>query len=271
MKVRARSVSILLLCGMVCLPAWAVQTIQEPQPTPAQEQLNFGVQAFKAGQFEAAVVHFRKATELDPELQNAHLYLATALAQQYVPGVEGPENVKFAQDAIGEYAEVLKLDANSINAIKGTGWLYMNLREFDKARDYYRKALAVNTQDPELYYSVGFIDWSQAYRERASVLSALGQRIDYSLIKRPACAKLRAANLSRVTDGIQMLKQALALRADYDSAMAYLNLLYREQAAIECGDPKAEAADVKTANEWVERAMAARKKKAEQQVPEIQK
>lgn len=271
MKVRVRLFSVLLLCGMVCLPVWAVQTIQQPQPTPAQEQLNFGVQAYKAEQYEAAVVHFRKATELDPELQNAHLYLATALAQQYVPGVEGPENVKFAQDAIGEYEKVLKLDADNTNAIKGIGYLYMNMKEFERAKKYYRKALAADTQDPELYYAIGFIDWSQAYRERASVLSTLGQRIDYSLIKRPACAKLRNVNLPWVTDGIQMLKEALAVRADYDSAMAYLNLLYREQAAIECGDPKAEAADVKTANEWVERAMAARKKKAEQQVPEIQK
>jgi hypothetical protein len=47
--------------------------------------------------------------------------------------------------------------------------------------------------------------------------------------------------------------------------MVYLNLLYRRKANdFSCDDPAAMAGDVKTANEWSDKAMAARKKKQEE-------
>ena len=45
--------------------------------------------------------------------------------------------------------------------------------------------------------------------------------------------------------------------------MAYLNLMYRERADIQCDDPAARAADLKTADEWVDKTMAVKKQKAE--------
>ena len=45
--------------------------------------------------------------------------------------------------------------------------------------------------------------------------------------------------------------------------MSYMNLLYRRKADIACDDPAARAALGRTADDWVNRAMAARKKKAE--------
>ena len=66
-------------------------------------------------------------------------------------------------------------------------------------------------------------------------------------------------------EGIDALNKALALRPDYDDAMAYMNLLYRQKADIECGDPAARATDLKTADEWVDKTMATKKAKAEKQ------
>ena len=57
----------------------------------------------------------------------------------------------------------------------------------------------------------------------------------------------------------------MQLRPDYDDAMAYLNLMYRERADLECGDEAAHAADLKTADEWVDKTMATKKAKAEKQ------
>jgi hypothetical protein len=39
--------------------------------------------------------------------------------------------------------------------------------------------------------------------------------------------------------------------------------MYREKADVECDDPAARAADLKTADEWVDKTMAAKKAKAE--------
>ena len=66
-------------------------------------------------------------------------------------------------------------------------------------------------------------------------------------------------------DGIDSLNKALQLRPDYDDAMAYMNLLYREKADYECGDAAARSADLKTADEWVDKTMAVKKAKAEKQ------
>jgi hypothetical protein len=60
-----------------------------------------------------------------------------------------------------------------------------------------------------------------------------------------------------------MLTKALEIRKDYDDAMAYINLLYRERADLHCDDPAARDADNKTADDWVEKAKTTRQAKAE--------
>ena len=47
--------------------------------------------------------------------------------------------------------------------------------------------------------------------------------------------------------------------------MAYLNLMYRERADYECEDEAARAADLKTADEWVQKTMDTKKAKAAKQ------
>ena len=47
--------------------------------------------------------------------------------------------------------------------------------------------------------------------------------------------------------------------------MAYMNLMYREKADLECTDPAGRAADLKTADEWVDKTLATKKEKAAKQ------
>jgi len=44
-----------------------------------------------------------------------------------------------------------------------------------------------------------------------------------------------------------------------------MNLMYREKADLECDDAAANAADLKTADEWVDKTMATKKAKLEKQ------
>lgn len=64
------------------------------QRLKARDQLNKGVQAYKSAKFEEAINHFQQAVSDDPSLPMAHLYLATAYAQQVVPDLQTPENLK---------------------------------------------------------------------------------------------------------------------------------------------------------------------------------
>jgi hypothetical protein len=66
-----------------------------------------------------------------------------------------------------------------------------------------------------------------------------------------------------VQDGIDVFTKAMSLRPDYDDAMAYMNLMYRERADIQCGNKQAYDADTKAADKWVDVTMATKKKKEE--------
>src|SRR5580700_4648059 len=56
------------------------------QRMEARKWLNEGVQAYREGQIDQAIVDFQNAKQLDPSLVNAQLYLATARSAQYIPG-----------------------------------------------------------------------------------------------------------------------------------------------------------------------------------------
>jgi Tfp pilus assembly protein PilF len=236
----------------------------------ARDQLNKGVQSYKNARYEEAIEHFKNAVELDSSLTNARLYLATAYAQQYVPGMETPENTRNAEMAIQEFQKIL--DANpsreqQIHSLKGIASLYFNMKQFDKAAEFHRKVIALDPNDPETYYSIAVIDWTQAYQEDQKQRAGIGLRPDAELKDKKICQALRQANSQKVEDGISDLQKAIQIRPDYDDAMAYINLLYRQRAEYECDDPSAHDADIKTANEWVDKTIATKKAKAEKATP----
>ena len=238
----------------------------------ARDQLNKGVQSYKNAKYEEAIDHFQKAVALDPGLLNARLYLATAYAQQYIPGAETEDNNRMGQQAIEEYKTVLEhhpAREQKINSTKGIAYLYLQMKKFEDAKTYYRKAVELDPNDPESYYSVAVIDWTQSYQPRMEERAKNGLKPEEWLMKdkgnKKVCEMLREKNADVIKDGITMLETALKLRPDYDDAMAYMNLLYRERADLQCDEAAAHAADLKTADEWVDKTMAVKKIKAEKQ------
>ena len=232
----------------------------------ARDQLNKGVQAYKAARYEAAIEHFKNAVDLDPKLVNARLYLATAYANQVIPNVDTPENVQMAQQAIDEFQKVLDQGPSQeakINSMKGIASLYFNTKKLDQAREWHLKVLQVDPNDPETYYSIAVIDWTKAYTPRMAERAKLGLKPTEPLKDKKTCEALRDKNQSVVQEGIDDLTKAIDLRPDYDDAMAYLNLMYRERADIQCDNPDAQQADLKTADEWVTKTMDTKKAKAE--------
>ena len=93
------------------------------------------MQAYKNSKFEQAIDHFQQAVALDPTLINARLYLATAYAQQYIPGADTPDNNRFGEEAIDTYKQVLQSDPKNINSIKGIAYLYLQMKKFPLAKD----------------------------------------------------------------------------------------------------------------------------------------
>jgi tetratricopeptide (TPR) repeat protein len=226
----------------------------------ARDQLNKGVQAYKNARFEEAINHFQEAINLDPSLPTAKLYLATAYAQQVVPNVTTPENLKNANSAIALYQEVLDKDPKDMGSLKGIAALYLNINKPDQAKQYQEKVLAIDPNDADANYTVGYIDWKAAYNNAIPVRNKLGQQDDGSPIKdKAACAQLAAVNGPIIDEGVETLSKAIQSRPDYSDAMAILNLTYRRKAEIECGNDDARKADIAKADGLVQKAMDAKK------------
>lgn len=242
----------------------------------ARDQLNKGVQSYRSAQYDAAIEHFKNAVSLDPNLSVARLYLATAYAQQCVPGVDTPENTRNCNQGIQEFKNQLEKNPGDIGSLKGIAALYFNMASgaskpedkiqyLDQAKQFHTEVIKSDPSDPEAYYSVAVIDWTEAYKARMDAKTAAGIKAEDPIKDKKLCADLQAKNQEKVQEGIEDLNKSLQLRKDYDDAMAYLNLLYREKADLECGDPQARTQDLATADDWVKKTMDTRKAKAEKQ------
>jgi hypothetical protein len=115
---------------------------------------------------------------------------------------------------------------------------------------------------------VGVIDWSATYKDAADLKGKEGIKVEDELKGKGSqkiCDAMKAKDGAIVDEGMKMLQTAIDKRQDYDDAMAYLNLLYRRKANdMTCDDAAQRAEYVKAANDWSDKAMAARKKKAEE-------
>ncbi len=228
----------------------------------ARDQLNKGVEAYKSAHYEEAIGHFQRATQLDPSLPMAKTYLATALAQNVVPGLDTVENLKTADQAIGIFKEVLAKDPNDVNSLKQIAGIYFQIKKLNDAKEWQKKVLAADPKDPEAAYTIGVIDWTQAHENTLTALQASGINDDgEGNVKAPkkVMEPLKEQNGPLVAEGLQYLNQAVANRANYDDAMAYLNLIYRRKADIDYGDAAAVKADLASAEDWRTKAMGTRR------------
>jgi len=238
----------------------------------ARDQLNKGVDAYKSARYEEAIDHFQKATQLDPSLPMAKSYLATALAQNVVPGSDTPDNLKTAQQAINMFQEVLDKDPTDVNSLKQIAAIYFSIASpsnpkqqrvnLENAKTWQKKVLAVDPKDPEAAYTVGVIDWTEAHQNLLTVLAPEGINDDGE--GNPKAPKkvmdpLKDVNGPLIEEALQYLTQAVANRANYDDAMVYLNLVYRSKADQDWGDVGAQKDDMAKSDEWRTKAMGTRK------------
>ena len=242
----------------------------------ARDLLNKGVANFKNGQYDAAVEDFKQAKDLDPSLLNARLYLATAYASQYIPGAPSDENVKRGKAAIDEFKGVLEKDPNNLSAIDGIGSILFqmsgqpyNPEKFQESKSYHQKHIDLKPTDPEPYYWIGVIDWTQAFRGNAELRTEYNKEHINKQVKEsdPLPAAVRTQFVDKygklVDEGIASLQKAIQLRPDYDDAMAYLNLLYRRKAdMVESAEER--ASYQKQADDLVEKVKEIKQKRAEQ-------
>lgn len=241
----------------------------------ARDNLNKGVLAFKNSNYSEAVEYFRTAVDLDPEYAPARLYLATAYMSQYIPGAMSPENVQMAAKAEENFMKILSADPKNLIAIESMASLRYNeaqgepnlegkIKKLDEAKEWYTKLTQDDPENKTAYYSLGVIAWAKWYPELMATRAKLGMRPEDEgpLKDEKDRERLKEQYSQTIEGGVAALQKALKIDPEYDDAMAYLNLLIRERADL--ADSKDQyKQDIDTADQWVQKAMAVKKLKAE--------
>ena len=140
------------------------------------------------------------------------------------------------------------------------------MKKFDKAKDYNQRRIKIEPNNPEPYYWIGVLDWAIAFPARkrcGRTITSTRPRIPPIRMNcRSIPEKLREGlaekNGPLVDEGLKALKKAIELKPNDADSMVYLNLMYRQKAEID-PDNETRQADLKQAEDWVDKALAARK------------
>ena len=255
---------ILSAMALVALIGWTTGCGNVIQKLRARDRLNKGVNAFRNGNYPQAVEHFKRSIQMDPDFMNARLYLASAYMSQYVPGAESEENKRHAEAATKGFMEVLDRDANNQLAAESLGSLAFNQKKFDEAKKWYLRLIEINNKKKEAYYNIGVIDWTRAFQATAEVRAKVGMRPEDPgpIMDKKAREQLKEQSEPVIKEGIEVLQKALAIDSNYEDAMGYLSLLYRQQADIV--DTVDESKNLTAqADQWMQKTLDLKKKKTE--------
>ncbi|MCA1557552.1 MAG: hypothetical protein LC731_03315, partial [Acidobacteria bacterium] len=113
----------------------------------AKNEINEAARAYKAGKFAEAQQHSERALALYPDDKNAPLFIARSIHAQYKQGVDTPENLKKADDAIVAYKNILKKNPNNDEAYKAVAFLLGQLGRTDEQITWIKQRAGDETVD----------------------------------------------------------------------------------------------------------------------------
>lgn len=134
----------------------------------AKNQLNEAAKAYREGHFPEAEEHSRRAAELDPDNKTAPMFIARTIHAQYRPGVQSPENIAKAQEAINAYQQLLANNPQDEEAYKAIAYLYEATKQDDKLRQWITSRAASDSTAPEkraeAYVVLASKDWDCSFK-----------------------------------------------------------------------------------------------------------
>jgi tetratricopeptide (TPR) repeat protein len=134
----------------------------------AKNQLNEAAKAYREGHFPEAEQHSRMAAELDPNNKTAPMFIARTIHAQYRPGVQSPENIAKAQEAISAYQQLLANNPQDEEAYKAIAYLYEATKQDDKLRQWISSRAASDNTQPEkraeAYVVLASKDWDCSFK-----------------------------------------------------------------------------------------------------------
>jgi tetratricopeptide (TPR) repeat protein len=226
-------------------------------------------EAYQKEEYVTALQHYIRARQIDPSFPDLDRMIGYSQIGLYIPDDKSPKNEAHADAAIIELSRYLKkrpddriardalinmyLNANrttqaidyfrgylndhpaDLEAVKSIATLYAKQGNFNESLNWYQKITLLDSKNPESYYIYGVVCYEKVAKNP------------------PADEAEKQAILDK---GKQALQRAIDLKPDYFEAMAYLNLLWRQQALIDAPkDPVKAQQDIATADAIRNRAV----------------
>jgi len=206
----------------------------------AKNELNEAAHSYHEGNFVEAEQHSRRALELNPGDKTALSFIARTIHAQYRAGVQAPENVAKAREAIQAYQRILAMDPKNDEAYKAIAYLYEALKEDDKLRAW----ISARANDPsvapekraESYIVLASKDWDCSFKitelptNKTTTLQP-GNRAVVSY-KKPKDPKDFDTAQKCVKRGLEEIENAIKLDPNSEAAWSYKTNLLLEASKL---------------------------------------
>jgi len=205
----------------------------------AKNELNEAARTYREGHFEEAEQHSRRALELDPDSKTALSFIARTIHAQYRPGVQTPENIAKAHEAIQAYQRILEKDPKNDEAYKAIAYLYGALKEDDKLRAW----IAARANDPSLspekraeaYIVLASKDWDCSFKITelpTNKTTSVGAGNRATVTYNKTDAKEFNTAQACVKRGLEEIENAIKLDPGSESAWSYKTNLLLEASKL---------------------------------------
>jgi len=246
----------------------------------AKNQLNEAARAYREGRFVEAEQHSREAAALDPENKTAPMFIARTIHAQYRPGVQSPENVAKAQQAIEAYQAILQANPKDEEAYKAIAYLYGAIKDDNKLRQWIAARAANESTEPEkraeAYIVLASKDWDCSFKitelptNKVTTVDPASNKATVSY-KKPTDQKDFNSAQMCVKQGLAEAENAIKFDPNNESAWSYkTNLLLEASKLAEMDGKTDQKADLQKQYEvalkrTTELSAAAQKRKEEEE------
>jgi tetratricopeptide (TPR) repeat protein len=242
----------LCLLAALCLTVAGLSSCAKIE---ARTAIRDGNAAYEKEDYRTALFQYTKARTIDPSFPDLDRMIGYSEIGLYIPDEKSPANEKHADTAIVELNKYLKkrpedrvardalinmyLNANrtdeaiayfrnylsepehrnDLEAVKSIATLYAKKGDFNESMNWYEKITLIDSKNPESYYILGVV-----YYEKVA--------------KNPPADS--AERMAIIEKGKAALQHSIDMKPDYFESMAYLNLLWRQQALVETDPVKAQ-------------------------------
>lgn len=215
----------------------------------SKNQLNEAARAYREGRFPEAEQHSREAAALDPDNKTAPMFIARTIHAQYRPGVQNPENIAKAQQAIEAYQNILKRNPQDEEAYKAIAYLYGAIKEEDKLRQWITQRAASDGTEPvkraEAYVVLASKDWDCSFKiteqpgVKTTTIDQATNKATVSYTKPKDPKDFNQAQLC-VKSGLAEAENAIRFDPNNEAAWSYKTNLLLESAKLAEMDGQAE-------------------------------